>query len=386
MQRFDVRELLGTATARTGLSDFGPEDFLEGLTVLVNGLNDEAEIRTDRWEFVHERLQRLLTNRLWFAKDLAEHPEILDEDEGSPVIIASLPRTGSTKLHRMLAATGDFQTVPLWKAHMFARIPGLDDGGKARRIAETEAYERWIYETSPAILTGHPLFTHEAEEDQWLAESAFRHPLIFGLFDSLQYAQWLFAADMRPTFVFFLSQIRYLQWQAGLSKAKPWLLKTPNHMGNEAALTECFKSPKFIVTHRDPVRCIPSITSTSMAMRRLYSDRDSSLALGAGALQLFANAANTHMGWRDQNPDVPVLDLSFDEINRDGIAVARKVYEFSGMFFSPEAQAATRAWEARNPREKHGTHHYSAAAIGTTDQGIRDLYAPYIERYARYIS
>jgi hypothetical protein len=385
LQRFDVQKLLATATARTGLADFGPDDFLEGLTVLVDGINDEAKIRPDRWTFVHERLQRLLINRLWFAKDLSEHPEILVQNEGSPVIMASLPRTGSTKLHRMLASTGDFQTLTLWKAHMFARIPGLEDGGKARRIQETEDYEKWIYQTSPAILTGHPLFTHEAEEDQWLTECTFRHPLVFGMFDSMRYAQWLFAADMRPTFEYFLKQIRYLQWQSRLTRPKPWLLKTPNHLGNEASLTKNFNAPRFIVTHRDPVKCIPSITSTVMAMRRLYSDRDSSTAMGAGALQLFADAANTHMAWRDENPDVPVLDLSFDDINRNGIAVARKVYEFCGMDFSASAEAAILAWEADNPREKHGASSYSSAAIGTTDQDIREVYSKYIEHYAEYL-
>lgn len=385
MKRFDVQELLQTAMERTGLSDFGPNDFLEGLTVLVNGINDEAEVRVDRWADVYGRLQRLLINRLWFAKDLSDHPDILDVDEGSPIIIASLPRTGSTKLHRILAATGDFQYLTLWKAHMFARIPGVENGGEARRIEETEAYEEWIYETSPAILTGHPLFTHAAEEDQWLTECTFRHPLVVGMFDSMRYAHWLFTADMHPTFEYFLTQIRYLQWQSGLSKSKPWLLKTPNHLGNEASLTTCFKSPRFIVTHRDPIKCIPSITSTAMAMRSLYSDRDGSVSFGAAALQLFAGAVDTHIAWRDQNPDVPILDLGFDEINRNAVAAARKVYDFCGMDFSPRAQAAIEAWEADNPREKHGASSYSSAAIGTSDQAIRDLYSRYYERYAEYI-
>jgi hypothetical protein len=86
------------------------------------------------WQPFQERVLRLLVNRLWFAKDMAEHPEISDEKIRAPAIIVSLPRSGSTKLHRMLSHSGDFQTLPLWRAHMFARIPGLEDGGTERRI------------------------------------------------------------------------------------------------------------------------------------------------------------------------------------------------------------------------------------------------------------
>lgn len=385
MKPFTVEALLAAATAKTGLADFGPPDFLEGLTILVNGINQEAEIREDRWPHLQERLLRLLINRLWFAKDLAEHPEISDEDPGSPVVISSLPRTGSTKLHRLLGASGDFQVVTFWKANMYARIPGLEAGGEARRIQETREYERWMYETSPAVLTGHPMFTDEAEEDQWLVEDTFRHPLLFGMFDSLQYAQWIMQADMQPTFDYFVSQIRYLQWQSRGDRGKPWLLKTPNHLGNERHLSHYFKNPRYIVTHRDPAKSIPSVTATAMAIRRLYSDRDSSAALAAGATGLFARAAAEHMRWRDSQPEVEVLDLGFRQINEDGIGAARKVYEFLGMPMSSTAEAAMREWEEKNQREKHGKSQYSAAAIGTTDEDIRRTFAPYVERYASYL-
>ena len=238
MQRkFDVEELLATARQRTGLSDFGPADFMEGLTLLVDDLNTEADIRADRWDHAQDRLLRLLMNRLWFAKDLTNHPEILNEEIGSPVIIASLPRTGSTKLHRMLGASQGFQTLRWWQAHMFARIPGLADGGRARRIEETRAFEKWMYEVSPEMYTGHPMFTGEPKEDQWLMECTFRHTIPFASFSSTNYVQWAMTADMQPNFDYFNAQIKYLQWQEKRFRkdrdTAPWLLKTPNHMGDE---------------------------------------------------------------------------------------------------------------------------------------------------------
>ena len=337
MQKIEVEELLNTARQRTGLSDFGPPDFMEGLTVLADGVNQEAQISDAGWAHVRERWLNLLINRLWFAQDMAQHPEILDEDLGAPTVIASLPRTGSTKLHRMLAATGDFQNLFMWSTHKFARIPGMEDGGRAQRIQQTRDYEKWLYETSPALVTGHPLYTDEAEEDQFLVECTFRHPLLFGMFQSFQYAQWIMQADMQPTFDSYLKQLKYLQWQSPSRRGKPWLVKTPNHMGNEEFLTRVFNQPKFIVTHRDPLKAVPSVTNTAMVMRKLFSDYDSSAELGAGCLELFSNCANVHMKWRDRHPEIEVLDLAFREITQDGISAVRKVYGFLGMELSARA-------------------------------------------------
>ena len=383
MPPFSVDALLAAASRETGLSDFGPDDFLEPLGVLVAGLNEEAQISAARRPMLEARLLRLLKNRLYMARDLAAHPEIRDIDLGSPIIIGSLPRSGSTKLHRMLAAGGDFQYLTLWKVHHFARIPNAADGGVAERIADTRAYEKWVYETSPAMLSGHPQFTDEAEEDQFLMEATFRHPMLFGLFASLRYAQWIMQADLRPTFDYYLLQLRYLQWQFG--GGRPWLVKTPNHLGSEALLSAIYQQPRFVIPHRDPVQCIPSVTTMTMAYRQLYSDYDSSAQLAAGAMGLFQQVTQMHLDWRAAHPQAPVLDLAFREITNDGLAAVRRVYDFAGMALSPRAEAAMLAWQDDNGLHKHGRNTYSAAAIGTTDAAIREHFAPYRERFAAYI-
>ena len=380
----NVGELLQTAQTRTGLADFGPADFMEGLTLLVDGINREAEIRDNSWEQVRARLLRLLMNRLWFAKDLADHPEMQRENLGLSLIIVSLPRTGTTKLQRLLGASDDFQVHRWWQEHMFARIPGLDEGGKARRIAETRECEQWMYDTSPAILTGHPTFTDEPDEDIWLMEATFRHEFIFGLFDSPSYVQWAVQADLQPAFDYLFSQLKYLQWQSASPKLKPWLLKGPNHMGKEKYLMPMFEKPRFIVTHRDPCKCLPSVTATAMAMRKLYSDRDGSAMISAGVVNLFVKLLHEHMAWRDSHADVPILDLSFREINEDGVATAKKVYDFLDMPLSRAAEDGMRNWEQNNRREKHPKSNYSAEGIGTTDAAIREACKPYIDRYAEF--
>lgn len=384
MKQFVPEELLETARRRTGLSDFGPDDFREAFNVFVTGLN-EARIAEDRFERMCERVLRLLMSRLWFAKDLAEHPEINAQDIAAPIVISTLPRTGSTKLHRLLAASGDFQYLTFWKANMPARIPGEPNGGVERRIAVTREFERWMYQISPAMRTGHPMFTDEAEEDQWLMENSFRHPLLFGMFDSAGYGQWLSQAAMEPTFNYFHSWLKYLQWQTPSEQGKPWMLKSPTHFGNERHLQRIFTGMRVIVVHRDPGKSISSISSATKASREMYSDQVNLGNMAADLNSMFSHMAAEHVRWRDANPQVPLLDLAFREVNADGLATARKVYAFLGMNMSADAEARMRDWEQKNGLEKHGKAVYAAEDYGTTEADIRKHFPAYIERFSSYL-
>ena len=381
MKPFDAQELLTTARKTTGLADFGPPDFMPGLSAFVDALNAQGEIADRRWNALHQRIQRLLTNRLWFAKDLAEHPEIVDERVDEPVIVVSLPRTGSTKLHRMLGATNDFQTVKFWQVHLPSRIPEFEDGGRAIRIQQTREYEKWLYEVSPETITGHPVFTDEPEEDQLLNEFTFRTTYLAGAFNVPDYTQWLMQADMNPTYDYFRAQIKYHQWQNKLAAARPWLLKTPNHLGNEAHMTRVFKNPRFVLTHRDPVTAMASVANLVGHSHKMYSDVDSSIGIGSLLIQMFGFMASEQLKWRDANPDVAILDLSFREITENGPDAARKVYDLLDMPLPDESKRAMRDWETNNERDKHGRNVYATESTGNSRDDIRRAFAPYIERY-----
>lgn len=385
MAIFDVNDLLTTAKDRTGLADFGPSDFMEGLTILIDGINRSGLIREDRSNDLRERFLTILINRLWFAKDLKDHPEIEDEDIDSPVIIASLPRTGSTKLQRLLGASDDFQVLRLWSVSRFARIPNMPDAGRAERIRQTYAYEKWMYEVSPDIAKWHPMHTQEPEEDCFLMESTFRDTLNYGITGVRDFIEWFGRADPQPAFDYFISAIKYLQWQFPSDRRKPWLFKNPFHLGAEARLTTIYKNPRFIITHRDPVKCMPSVTHTMMAVRKMYSQVDTSQDLASEMLDACSRQTIDHMQWRDSNPDVPVLDLSFREVTQGGSAVAEKIYDFLAMDFSEASRANIQAWEDRNPRDKHGRTSYSPDEIGMNEAEIRAAFSPYINRFSAYI-
>ena len=72
-------------------------EFLEGLRALVDSINSEAELSAANEALVGIYLRRGLVSRLRMRRDVLRHPEILDEEIVAPVVISSLPRTGTTR-------------------------------------------------------------------------------------------------------------------------------------------------------------------------------------------------------------------------------------------------------------------------------------------------
>ncbi|MFT7529888.1 MAG: hypothetical protein ACI9FD_000891 [Gammaproteobacteria bacterium] len=390
MKAFDAEKILQEARNITGLVDFVGNEFAEAFNQLISSINIQCEISEERWEHLHNRFLTLLLNRLWMGKDLSEHPEIHNEQINSPIIIVSLPRTGSTKLHRMLGASPDFQRLTMWQTHRFARIPGEPEGGVDKRVQQNREYEHWMQTASPDILSGHPMLTDEPEEDQWLSECTFRQPMTPVMLNAPEYSSWLMQQDPQPVYDFLLLQLKYMQWQnrqlhGDAEASKPWLLKSPNHLGMESFLTGIFANPRFIYTHRDPVEVAPSGSFMVRHFRRLYSDQWQLDDIGDALVKMVAQMATLHLQWRNTQPDLKALDLSFKDITFHGDQALRQVYSFLNLPLSEQAEKAMARWETNNRQNKHGKNSYSLSEMGMTPEDVRTLFAGYIAQYQEYL-
>src|SRR5262245_55158066 len=96
-------QLIAEATQRTGLADFGPGDFREGLDALLDSLSRDADLSPATDESVIGALRRRLENRLEVEGWYRAHPEIADLDVRGPIDICGLPRTGTTALGNMMS-------------------------------------------------------------------------------------------------------------------------------------------------------------------------------------------------------------------------------------------------------------------------------------------
>lgn len=386
MISLDVLELLESAKQNTGLDDFGNDDFLEGLQNLVLGINNSSSLRTDRIENVREVILRLLTNRLWTEKDIRENPDILEQNLLPPICMCTLPRTGTTKIQRLLSAIGEFQHLLYWHSHMPARVPGQADGGRAFRIQESERYCDWETNTSPEFEKAHVRKADEPEEETFMMEQTFRNSSLALEFPSQEYSAWLSATDIGPAYDYLVLQLKYLQWQLYRGSPKPWILKSPTHLGLEDQFLRVFPQGRhFLFSHRDPKQIIPSLCHLVKASQKLYyvtEARDEDL--GQLILSWLYYPIQQHMAWRDRNPEIEVLDLAFTEVSSDSIGTARKICAFIGKNLEQKNISQIEKWDRENPRHKHGKAEHSLGTFGLTPEKVDEVFAPYMERFANY--
>ena len=112
----DAEVLHAKARAETGLHDFGPDDYRERLGVLLTAVADIGGLHEPGIVNFHLTALQLLKNRLLLTDLLSRHPQIHDIELEPPVIIAGLPRTGTTHLHNLLAAGPTFRVLRYWES------------------------------------------------------------------------------------------------------------------------------------------------------------------------------------------------------------------------------------------------------------------------------
>src|SRR5690606_17726786 len=177
-----VDGLLAAAQSVAGLDDFGDRYFLKGLNVLVNGLEKEALLNEMGVQINFGGIINLLVNRLRYVRDVKQHPEILEEKIVQPIVILGLPRTGTTKLQRILSADPQVQSMLYWRTINPAPFPGEQPGNPAARIETALAVEKMLAEQFPGWMARHPTEALEPDEELHLMQGSFE-----GL------VSWLFA-------------------------------------------------------------------------------------------------------------------------------------------------------------------------------------------------
>ena len=100
----DEASLIGSAIENTGLSDFGDEDWREPFRILLDDLENTAELNFFGRVMTRSDLLIHLEGRLKVVDWYKRHPEVEDEVIESPLFIVGLPRAGSTLLEQILAS------------------------------------------------------------------------------------------------------------------------------------------------------------------------------------------------------------------------------------------------------------------------------------------
>src|SRR5699024_11187919 len=141
-----------------------------------------------------------------------------------PVVIVGLPRTGTTKLHRLLSNDPRFGWLAFWENQFPVPLPGetLDD--PKERIAQAEELVRMMTESMPELAAMHDMEALAADEEVILMEHSMRSA--FASYAHVPgYDAWMEGQDIKPAYEYLRRMLQFLQWQQGkrgIPEGKRW--------------------------------------------------------------------------------------------------------------------------------------------------------------------
>lgn len=374
----DAEALLAAARASTGLADAGDPAFVPALQTLVASINQEAHLHPLGRAIVAGRLRGMLENRLRVEALIAEHPEIAAAPVHRPIVIAGLQRTGTTMLHRLLAADPEARSLAGWEALSPAPLPGEGRTAFDKRRAAGKRAEAGLAWMSPAFFAIHPVETDAPEEDILLLDHAFMSQASEAILHVPAYAAWLEAQDSVPAYRYLRRCLQVLQWQRA---GAWWVLKTPHHLEYLTELLTVFPDAVVVQTHRDPQATMGSFCSMVAHGGALFTDEIQPREIGRHWLRKVRRMLDRSAAARAAAPDTPCVDVSYYALLQDPIAQVRRIYAAAGRELTPAAEAAMRAVLARDTQHRYGRHAYDAAAFGLSRCAIDAAFDDYRARF-----
>lgn len=390
-QELTPQKLLARASEKTGLSDFGT-DFMEPFSRLLDSAIHEVAFTPIGLKSFKADINRMLVNRLRFQADLKQHPEILDEDVADPIVILGLPRTGTTKLQRMMSASPSVQALYFWRLLNPARFPKDPDADPAApdpRINVAHQAASMLRTMFPKYIAVHSAQADEVDEELLLLAFAFETLLLYVNTPVHGYSHWVAQRRQDRPYAYLGRLIQYLQWQDGGSRGRPWILKSPLHLGNLDVLLDVFPRSSLVHCHRDVSQVVASFCNLIENMWLMRVESVDLRALGRDILGMLSFEMEKYVRLREQIEAagrIEIYDVSYARIEREPIPIIEEVYRRSGRHLLQADSRAMQAWSERNPKDRFGRNIYSLERYGLSHEQVERAFAGYIERFGQYFS
>ena len=374
-----AKELVDLAIEDTHLDDFGGDDFHENLQLLADEAATENLTPRGVMSF-NSYSRRSLGNRLRLVEDRKRAPSIATQKITQPLFVVGLPRTGTTFLHSLLAQDPGSRSILQWESTRPSPPPLHEtyktDPRVALNIAESPH--------DPGFAQRHISGAELPVECSVGLGLAFCTGATYFLFHTASQLQRL-QGEIPAAYKLHRRLLEHLQSH---TQQTHWVLKSPEHFGHMSELIDQYPDARVVVTHRDPTKVIPSVSSLAAYMQEMNQPPFDHTRTGPEMLAYWDALKDKFMTFRrGAGKNVKILDLSYREITDAPMTVVQKIYDAYDMSLTAEAEASMRGWldnyNKDNYQREHGSHSYTAEEYGLKTGAIRERFTDYIEQYLR---
>lgn len=375
-----AERLIEQARRRTGMTDFGDIPFEQPLRRLLQACREEAELSLFGSAAIRWDTARFLANLLRMRDEEKRSPEILDQPIERPVIIAGLPRSGTTFLHGLLTEDSANLAPRVWQViHPYPER--RDHHAGDRRARRVSRQLRMFQILAPQFRRLHPIDATSPQECSEITAHIFASLRFDTTYRVPGYRRWLDRTGHLDPYRFHKRFLQHLQYQAG--PARRWVLKCPDHIFALAAIRTVYPDANMVFVHRDPVAVLASVARLTEVLRRPFSRRVDRLAVGREDSERWLAAAGLMVAADDEQGFAePIFHIHYSELVADPPGTVAALYRHFGRTLDPAAAARISRRVAANPNGGYGGRRARLEDYGLDPAREHERYAHYMDRFA----
>ena len=343
------------------------------LTLIRSGLEHDARLTPAGRSFTDRFLQRLVDGANAIDTAFTVDPTLAAERIVEPIFVIGAPRTGTTALHRLLAADPRHRVPEGWEF----LFPTAHDTPDVIAAAADEL--GWPQAQQAGIRAIHTYDARMPKECLSAMSFSFRSEEFVSRYRLPAYVEFLATCDMQPAYAMHKRVLQLLQRRHSTER---WVLKSPVHLQSIPELVATYPDASFIVTHRDPAEVLASVSSLIATLRRAFSDDVDPVEIGRYHLELYARSLDALVDHTAGTLPVDrTVHVTHTELVAGPTSTIRRVYDALGIAFG-DAEANAAADAAAVEREDGvGAHRYHLADFGLDPAEIRLRFERYSNRF-----
>jgi hypothetical protein len=377
--------LVAEARARMGLADGGVDDFgdarfFEPLDLFLSAAEAEADLNLiGRW-MTRRFLVRLLCGRLQLLAYTAADPAVLTERIVEPLVVTGAPRTGTTILHALLAEDPAHRAPLGWELLYPVPPPEPANVAADARIALADRELRLLAQVSADLDSIHEYSGRMTKECLSAMSFTFRSEEFTSRYRVPTYADWLARCDMRPAYESHRLVLQILQRRWSQQR---WTLKSPVHLHALPTLLSVYPDARIVITHRDPLTVLGSLTSLIATLRWAHSDTVDYAEIGRAHARMYhADLDRLVDACEDGTLDPSrVHHVRYADFMASPLGTVREIYHAAGWELTATAAERIGAHLERRPRGMHGPHVYAFDDLGLDRDAERARFARYQDAF-----
>jgi hypothetical protein len=376
-----VEDLHASATKITGLTDFGDDDYRDGLAVLLESYARDAGLTALGNRVMRSFLRGALVARLVSEAAWRQHPEHAEVPIERPIFVTGLPRTGTTALHRLLSADPAHQGLQVWLTEVPQPRPPRETWADNPVFQAIEESYRRHHVEHPEFMGLHYMSADEVEECWQLLRQSMRSISYECLAHLPTYSAWLDGQDWTGA---YRRHRRNLQLIGLPDRDRRWVLKNPSHLFALDALLAVYPDALVIQTHRSPRVAIASVCSLNQQASAGWSTVFDGEVLGRDQFELWARGLERFTADRAKHDPAQFFDVHYDDLVGDPMGTVRAIYTHFGLTLTEPAESAMAAMHADNSSgQRRPAHRYLLSDFGLTGEEVDERFADYLGAHGR---